>query len=47
MGSGSTQSSPDYSTYGLITSNQVYYRITVRVNGAKNTVAYVQAMVLL
>ena len=47
MGSGSTQSSPDYSTYGLITTNQVYYRITVRVNGAKNTVAYVQAMVLL
>lgn len=47
MGSGSTQSSPDYSSYGLITTNQVYYRITVRVNGAKNTVAYVQAMVLL
>jgi len=47
MGSGSTQASPDYSSYGLITTNQVYYRITVRVNGAKNTVAYVQAMVLL
>ncbi|HEX4333669.1 MAG TPA: hypothetical protein VH040_16145 [Usitatibacter sp.] len=47
MGSGSTQASPDYSSFGLTTTNQVYYRITVRVNGAKNTVAYVQAMVLL
>lgn len=47
IASGSTQSSPDYSSYGLTSSNQVYYRITVRVNGAKNTVAYVQAVVLL
>ncbi len=43
VGSGSTQSSPDYSSYGLTTTNQVFYRITVRVNGAKNTVGYVQA----
>jgi hypothetical protein len=47
IGSGSTQSAPDYSSYGLTTSNQVYYRITVRVNGAKNTVAYVQAVILI
>jgi Tfp pilus assembly protein PilX len=47
IGTGSTQSSPDYSSYGLTTTNQVYYRITVRVNGAKNTIGYVQAVVLL
>jgi len=44
---GSTQSAPDYSSYGLSTSLQAYYRITVRVNGAKNTVSYVQAFVLI
>jgi len=44
---GSTQSAPDYSSYGLSTSLQAYYRITVRVNGAKNTVSYVQAYVLI
>jgi Tfp pilus assembly protein PilX len=44
---GSTQSSPDYSSYGLTTSLQPYFRITVRVNGAKNTVSYVQAVVLI
>lgn len=44
---GSTQSSPDYSSYGLTTAVQPYYRITVRVNGAKNTVSYVQAIVLI
>jgi len=44
---GSTQAAPDYSSYGLSTSLQAYYRITVRVNGAKNTVSYVQAYVLI
>jgi Tfp pilus assembly protein PilX len=44
---GSTQSSPDYSSYGLTTAVHPYYRITVRVNGAKNTVSYVQAVVLI
>ena len=44
---GSTQSTPDYSSYGLSTSLSPYYRITVRVNGAKNTVSYVQAIVLI
>jgi Tfp pilus assembly protein PilX len=44
---GSTQSSPDYSSYGLSTAVQAYFRITVRVNGAKNTVSYVQAVVLI
>ena len=45
--SGSTQSSPTYAQYGLTNSNQAYFRITVRVNGAKNTVSYVQAVVLI
>ncbi len=44
---GSTQSTPDYSLYGLTTALQPYFRITVRVNGVKNTVSYVQAVVLI
>jgi Tfp pilus assembly protein PilX len=44
---GSTQGAPDYSSYGLTTAVQAYYRITVRVNGVKNTVSYVQAVVLI
>jgi type IV pilus assembly protein PilX len=44
---GSTQSAPDYSSYGLTTSNMPYYRVTVRVNGPKNTVSYVQALILI
>jgi type IV pilus assembly protein PilX len=44
---GSTQSSPTYSSFGLSTAIAAYYRITVRVNGPKNTVSYVQALILL
>ena len=47
VATGSTQSSPDYSGYGLSNKNVVYYRITARVNGPKNTVSYVQAFILL
>jgi len=46
-GLGSTQDSPDYSSYGLNQDSQIYYRITARVNGPKNTVSYVQAVVLM
>jgi type IV pilus assembly protein PilX len=46
-GIGSTQSAPDYSSYGLASALSPYYRITVRVNGPKNTVSYVQALVLI
>lgn len=46
-GSGSSQDAPDYSTYGLKLKNQVYYRITARVAGPKNTVSFVQAVILL
>jgi len=46
-GIGSTQQAADYSSYGLNVKNLVYYRITARVNGPKNTVSYVQAVVLI
>lgn len=46
-GLGSTQQVADYSSYGLAVKNLVYYRITARVNGPKNTVSYVQAVVLI
>ena len=46
-GLGSTQQAADYSSYGLAVKNLVYYRITARVNGPKNTVSYVQAIVLM
>ena len=47
VASGSTQNAPDYSSYALQVKNVVYYRITARVNGPKNTVSYVQAFILL
>jgi Tfp pilus assembly protein PilX len=46
-GLGSTQQAADYSSYGLNVKNLVYYRITARVNGPKNTVSYVQAVILI
>ena len=45
--SGSTQGSPTYNQYAMTSQQQVFYRITVRVNGAKNTVSYVQAIVVI
>lgn len=46
-GLGSTQQAADYSSYGLNVKNLVYYRITARVDGPKNTVSYVQAVILM
>lgn len=46
-GAGSTQGDVSYSDYALKLKNQVYYRVTTRVNGPKNTVSYVQAVILL
>jgi type IV pilus assembly protein PilX len=46
-GIGSTQGSPSYGAMGLPEQDQPYYRITVRANGVKNTVTFVQAMVTL
>jgi type IV pilus assembly protein PilX len=44
-GLGSTQDAPSYSSYGLKEASSPYYRITARVNGPKNTVSYVQAII--
>jgi type IV pilus assembly protein PilX len=44
---GSSQDAPDYSSYGLSMKNQVYFRVTARINGPKNTVSYVQAVLLM
>jgi len=44
---GSTQNAPDYSGYALTIKNEVYYRITSRIEGPKNTVSFVQAIVLI
>jgi len=44
---GSTQKLASYPDYALATKNQVYIRVTVRVNGPKNTVSYVQAILLM
>jgi type IV pilus assembly protein PilX len=44
---GSSQEAPDYSSYALANKNQVYFRITTRINGPKNTVSYVQAVLLM
>ena len=46
-GLGSSQNAPEYSSYGLAVKNEVYYRVTSRVDGPKNTVSYVQAVILL
>ncbi len=42
--SASTRGAPSYGGYALATATQVYYQVTVRVNGPRNTVSYVQAV---
>jgi type IV pilus assembly protein PilX len=44
---GSTQDAPTYDNQGLLMANRVYYRITSRVVGPKNTISFVQAVILL
>lgn len=44
-GAGSTAKVADYSGYALKGALSPFYRITVRVNGPKNTVSYVQAVI--
>ncbi len=46
-GAGSSQGDVTYSDYALTKKNQIYYRVTARVNGAKDTVSYIQAVILL
>lgn len=43
-GSGSTKGTVSYSTLSLPSSTMVYYRVTVRVLGPRNTLSFVQAM---
>jgi type IV pilus assembly protein PilX len=45
--SGSTNDACDYSGCALKDTSQIYYRITARVTGPKNTVSYVQAVILI
>jgi hypothetical protein len=40
----STKGAGSYGAYALATSSQVYFQVTVRVNGPRNTVSYVQAI---
>ena len=40
----STKGAVGYGTQGLQTASSTYYRITVRIDGPRNTVSYVQAM---
>ncbi len=42
---GGTKSGATYSSFALPSTSQIYYRITTRVTGPRNTVAYVQVMV--
>ncbi len=42
---GSTQSASDYSGQPLYQKEEVYYRVTSRVTGPKNSVSYVQAFI--
>jgi type IV pilus assembly protein PilX len=46
-GTGSTQDAPTYDNQGILVANRIYYRITSKVVGPKNTVSYVQAVILL
>lgn len=47
IGTRSSMDAPTYDAQGLLTSNRVYYRITSRIVGPKNTVSFVQAVVLI
>ena len=42
---GSMSSSPDYARQALTGAANVYYRITARIDGPRNTVTYVQALI--
>ena len=44
---GSTQDAPTYDNQGLLVANRIYYRITSKIVGPKNTVSFIQAVVLL
>lgn len=43
---GSSQGSPSYGSYAITGKAMLYYRITTRTEGVRNTVSYVQSQVL-
>lgn len=47
VGDSSSMDAPTYDSQGLLTSNRVYYRITSKIIGPKNTVSFIQAVVLI
>ncbi|HWH42210.1 MAG TPA: hypothetical protein VNU21_20320 [Usitatibacter sp.] len=47
LSGGSTMNAANYPERALKDKSQIFYRITVRANGPKNTVSYVQAVVLI
>lgn len=40
----STKGAPSYGGYALATALQIYYQVTVRVSGPRNTVSYIQVI---
>jgi len=44
---GSTRGGPSYGNMPLTGESQQYYRITVRIDGPRNTVRYIQALVVI
>jgi hypothetical protein len=44
---GSSQGSPSYGSYAITGKAMLYYRITTRTEGVRNTVSYVQSQVLI
>jgi Tfp pilus assembly protein PilX len=46
-GTGSTMGTPNYDERAYLTASRVYYRITSRIVGPKNTISFIQAVVLL
>jgi Tfp pilus assembly protein PilX len=42
---GGTKGGATYGSFALPSTSQIYYRVTTRVTGPRNTVSYIQAMV--
>jgi type IV pilus assembly protein PilX len=47
LSGGSTMNAANYPEHALKDKSQIFYRITARANGPKNTVSYVQAVILI
>lgn len=44
--SGSTKDAPRYDQYGLTEKQTIYYRVTIRVGGPRNTQTFIQTLLL-